>query len=619
MTFVSQENWIPQGVEDLENRAWNALHETDNSVLVTASAGAGKTEFLAQKAAYLLQTGICPTPKRILAISFKKDAARNLSDRVAKRCSKEQSRHFDSMTFDAFSKGLLDRFRPAIPKPFNALGSYQIVNPFRRDYDDFLERYGYRGLSAQQLEKKLVNTDPPVNPANSSQLDRALAEYWHEQFFGGDEISLSFPMINRLVKLLIQENPYILRALQATYPIVFLDEYQDTTYAQYDLLQTAFEGSNVVFTAVGDDKQRIMGWAGAMDNAFDQFENDFDAKRITLLSNWRSHEDLVRIQHAIARRIDSDVEEAQAQAVREIEGDVSSIWQFQSNDDEKNYLAEWVSREVRSGNVEPHDVAILIRMRAEQVEDEIAPSFSAQHLRIRNVSRSVGEIQIQDLLGEDLIEIFLPLLRLGATKRTPQNWTLAQQSYLSLNAADPDNDLAQTKLLVQLELFVCNLRKELANCEPSSDSAEEIAGILLEFVGYSVLRQSIPSYRRKMDFERVWNGFVILLKECAEHSSSWTEVLDEFEGIGQVALMTVHKSKGLEFHTMIFYGLDNQSWWSLTPQRGEELNTFFVAFTRAKQRAFFSQCMERGSAIGWIQQLLAPAGVETIDGKTIVD
>ena len=35
--------------------------------------------------------------------------------------------------------------------------------------------------------------------------------------------------------------------------------------------------------------------------------------------------------------------------------------------------------------------------------------------------------------------------------------------------------------------------------------------------------------------------------------------------------MTIHKSKGLEFHTMIFYGLDNQTWWSPTPDRMEEL------------------------------------------------
>jgi superfamily I DNA/RNA helicase len=461
-------------------------------------------------------------------------------------------------------------------------------------------------------------TDLPIDQDNGSELHRALADYWHEQFFGGEEISLSFPMINRLVKLLLQENSYIRRALQATYPIVFLDEYQDTTYAQYDMLLTAFSGSDAVFTAVGDDKQRIMGWAGAMNDAFDQFENDFGAGRISLLSNWRSHEDLVRIQHEIARRIDGNVEEVQAQGIREIEGEISAIWQFRSTDDENNYLAEWVSREVQSGSVEPHDFAILIRMRADQVEGEIAPAFAARGLRIRNAARSVGEIQIQDLLGEELTGIFVPLLRLGATDRSPENWALAQQNYLFLEAADPDNDLTQERLLVNLEAFVRHLRAELASRQPDPDSAEAIAEVLLEFVSLPALRQSFAAYQRDRDFKRVWSGFVTLLKECAEHSGSWTEALDEFEGIGQVALMTVHKSKGLEFHTMIFYGLDNQTWWSLTPQRGEELNTFFVAFTRAKQRAFFSQCVERGRAIGWIQRLLAPAGVETIDGTTIV-
>ncbi|RWU09264.1 ATP-dependent helicase [Pseudidiomarina gelatinasegens] len=614
MTRVSTEDWVPQGVGDLENRAWEALRQNDISVLVTAGAGAGKTEFLAQKATYLLQTGICPAPKRILAISFKKDAARNLTERVAKRCPKDQARRFDSMTFDAFTKGLLDRFRPALPEPFNAPGTYQIVTPFRRDYEDFIERHSYHRVSAQQLEKAIPLADLPVDISSGSEINRALANYWQEQLFGDDEISLSFPMINRLVKLLLQENSYIRRALQATYPIVFLDEYQDTTYAQYDMLLTAFDGSDSVFTAVGDDKQRIMGWAGAMNDAFDQFENDFEARRITLLSNWRSHEDLVRIQHEIARRIDGHVEQARAQGTREIEGDISAIWQFRSIDEENNYLAEWVSREVQSGRVEAHDVAILVRMRADQVEDEIAPAFTARGLRIRNAARSIGEIQIQDLLGEELTKIFVPLLRLGATYRSPDNWALAQQSYMFLEAPDPDSDISQERLLFKLEAFVGQLRAEVARSQPAADSAEAIAGMLLEFIGSATLRQSYPAYQRERDFERVWRGFVTLLKECAEHSSSWTEALDEFEGIGQVALMTVHKSKGLEFHTMIFYGLDNQTWWSLTPQRDEELNTFFVAFTRAKQRAFFSQCVERGSSIGWIQQLLAPAGVEVIDG-----
>ena len=105
------------------------------------------------------------------------------------------------------------------------------------------------------------------------------------------------------------------------------------------------------------------------------------------------------------------------------------------------------------------------------------------------------------------------------------------------------------------------------------------------------------------------DGFVVLLQESCAEAATWSEALDEFEGLEQIALMTIHKSKGLEFHTMIFYGLDNQTWWSLQPNRREEVNSFFVALTRAKQRAFFTLCNERGGPVTWIEQLLALAGV----------
>lgn len=619
MSLINKDDWTPQGVDYLEPRAWEALREIDNSILVTAGAGAGKTEFLAQKATYLLQAGICRTPRRILAISFKKDAARNLAERVVKRCPKDQARRFDSMTFDAFTKGLLDRFRPALPEPFNAARTYQIVTPFARDYENFLNLHGYHSVNTRHFEKAIAQTDLPIEPENGSEEHYALEKYWREHFFEKEEILLSFPMINRLVKLLLLKNSYICRALQITYPFVFLDEFQDTTAAQYDLLCTVFSDNHAVFTAVGDDKQRIMEWAGAISNAFDRFENEFDAKRISLLSNWRSHDALVRIHHAIAHQINNEEEEVQARGNREIDGVVSAIWQFQTPDAENNYLAQWVNREVQSGRVKPHDIAILIRMKADRVAREITPAFASQGLRIRNVARSVGEIQIQDLLEEELTDIFVPLLRLGATNRSPENWTLAQQNYLFLEATNPDNDLIQERLLVKLEDFVHKIKMELEGRKPDPVSAEAIAEMLLEFLGSTTLRQAFPIYQRERDFQRVYRGFVTLLKECAEHSSNWTEVLDEFEGIDQVTLITVHKSKGLEFHTMIFYGLDNRTWWSLTPQRKEELNTFFVAFTRAKQRAFFSQCVARGDAIGWIQQLLEPVGVKTIDGTTILN
>src|SRR6185312_8260589 len=108
------DEWRPVDVLGLENAVEDAVRASFNAVVI-AGPGAGKTELLAQRACYLLQTDLCPSPRRILAISFKRDAARNLSDRVAKRCEPELARRFDSMTFDAFAKNLVDRFGRALP------------------------------------------------------------------------------------------------------------------------------------------------------------------------------------------------------------------------------------------------------------------------------------------------------------------------------------------------------------------------------------------------------------------------------------------------------------------------------------------------------------------------
>jgi superfamily I DNA/RNA helicase len=92
-----------------------------------------------------------------------------------------------------------------------------------------------------------------------------VSEYWHSQYNDFEDVRLSFPMVNRLVDWLLRENPSIVKSLHLTYPVVFLDEFQDTTLPQFELLHTAFDGSSSLFTAVGDDKQRIMVWGGCYD------------------------------------------------------------------------------------------------------------------------------------------------------------------------------------------------------------------------------------------------------------------------------------------------------------------------------------------------------------------
>lgn len=124
---TSQE-WVPVGVNELEPNADTVIRSNKNYSVI-AGPGAGKTELLAQRACYLLQTGKCPYPYRILAISFKQDSAKNLKDRVNERCSKKDALRFDSLTFDAFAKSMLDRFMGALPKIWQPTQDYEIYFP----------------------------------------------------------------------------------------------------------------------------------------------------------------------------------------------------------------------------------------------------------------------------------------------------------------------------------------------------------------------------------------------------------------------------------------------------------------------------------------------------------
>lgn len=127
--------------------------------------------------------------------------------------------------------------------------------------------------------------------------------------------------------------------------------------------------------------------------------------------------------------------------------------------------------------------------------------------------------------------------------------------------------------------------------------------------GEDRLRAIHPSYSRAEDFHRVREGFTTLLDECRSGAESWDMVVDRFLGKDQIALMTIHKSKGLEFHTMVFYGLDSVAWRSLVRAKDEEKRTFYVALSRAKQRAIFTRSEGRGAAIGWLESILQKAEV----------
>ena len=164
MTGALKENWVPSDGVQLDENAISIVQSNENSSIL-AGPGAGKTELLAQRASFLLETGTCRSPSRILAITFKVDAARNLQDRVEKRCSEELAQRFDAMTLDAFAKRILDQFREALPEELRPSPNYTIFFPNRDIWNDFTQRYGetYASLNRKKHKalERLVHLDLP--------------------------------------------------------------------------------------------------------------------------------------------------------------------------------------------------------------------------------------------------------------------------------------------------------------------------------------------------------------------------------------------------------------------------------------------------------------------------
>jgi superfamily I DNA/RNA helicase len=417
-------------VNALETNALKVVRSADNRSVI-AGPGAGKTELLAQRAAYLLQTGFAPAPRRILAISFKRDAATNLAARVRQRCHRNHAERFDSMTFDAFAKGLIDRFGQALPERWRPRPDYEIMFPGDRDYREFLSRQvgappasigthaDIQAISVKAFERRhLVGSPLPVDGwPLPTPAQWAANRFWQMSLHEGKKSVLSFPMIGRLAELLLRVNPMARDALRLTYSHLFMDEFQDTTQIQYDLVRTVFLDTDTVITAVGDNKQQIMRWAMAMDDPFTALDGDFGATRTPLHNNYRSSPELVRIQHVLAQALDTRAVAPMSKTAGTVAGDSCAIWDFSTPEIEAKRLAAFVSTEMKTHALGPRDFVLLVRQKANEYAAVLEPAFVTAGIPLRNEAGMVGSILLQDLLVEPVSELVVAVLRLTMTAR----------------------------------------------------------------------------------------------------------------------------------------------------------------------------------------------------------
>ncbi|WP_027182093.1 UvrD-helicase domain-containing protein [Oleidesulfovibrio alaskensis] len=528
--MIKPEEWRPIGIEQLEPNAHNAATFSDRNLLVTAGPGAGKTEVLAQRADFLLRTGTTPYPRRILAISFKADASKNLKDRVKKRSGLQLARRFDSYTFHAFSLMLIDKFRPALTgldalDPDYTIGDVRVTNK-QITYDDFLP----------------------------------------------------------LAISILENCSYAIKALQATYTDIFLDEFQDCTDRQYHLLKLAFSTSNARIIAVGDIKQRIMGWANALEGVFNHFHHDFNTTVTRLYFNYRSQMRLQRMQNEIVRSLEPE-------AARELEeesddGEIAIV-ECPNCDAEASFIRDQIQKWIDEG-IPISEIAILVRNQPRQFLQKVITKLVENNIPFRE------EYATQDLMQQPVCIIIIDYLLILFGEREPQAWTRFSSMLNTLENSD------ESKQLSSVIKALINKNTERIKLSPENymnfDTKWQLVNELLSTLTNSRLAMLSHEYQKEARLQEIITQTQDVIRSSLINGYSFIDTLRAGGEIAAVRLLTIHKAKGLEFEAVIIQSIEEETFWG--DNRNENLCTYFVGVSRAKNRLTLTYCLQRECPTG---------------------
>lgn len=585
------EIWEPSDGIVLEEAADSAVRCSNNHVLVIAGPGAGKTELLAQKAAFLFQTNLCIYPQKILAISFKTDAAQNLKERVEQRCGSEIGQRFSSMTYDAFAKSILDHFVYALPERLRPSIDYLVEDA--AVIDAAFKNIGYKNpenLKPSKLKERynllLESTDISIEGNEPGQ--KAWQVLLHG--FDGYKATLSFKMIMKLAIYIIKTNPFIKRALQMTYSYVFLDEFQDTTAIQYDFVRECFWGSNTMITAVGDNKQRIMVWAGAVKTIFNDFYAEMKPQGLRLTMNHRSAPRLVALQKSMYESLRE----------KPLDVVVSDKWEEQDGDitlviaDNEQYEAASIVDSIMTqiaGGTRPNDICILCKQRPQDYSSTIIKNLEENGIRARI------ENEYQDLIKEPIVDLLLNYMVCVSGTRHPKEWNYVEETVSDLWGIyeQQQNSFGWDEMHKELAALADSINETI---KQGLDAAKwhGILNEILRLWGIERVKAKYPAYGQGGYFNSIIEKFErLFFEEYIVSHGDWQRAIECFCGEHSIPIMTIHKSKGLEYSTVYFVGLEDSAFWSFKTQPEEDRCAFFVALSRAKKTVVFTFCRQRNN------------------------
>ena len=580
--MVKSEEWLPKGDIIIEDTALGAVKDVTNC-LVIAGPGAGKTELLAQKLDYLFSTNKCISPKKILALSFKTDAASNLKERVKKRYGEEYASRFTSLTYSAFEKRILDQFRDALPEDIRPARDYLIDDwdvIKETLYENDINVHGMRMSDIRSYVENIILNDGYNHKFKTDLLKGAL----------DNKPVLLYRQITKLATHIIDTNEYIRKALQMTYDFVFLDEFQDTTYAQYNLLKTCFLGSSCKLTAVGDNKQAIMRWAGAKPDIFPDYIQDFNSNEYQLLMNHRSVPKLVEFQKEVHQILNSNHSSIQTNNYPEFQEGEITLFEFENESLEAELIANDIESKIQGG-IRPSEICILAKQKVDDYSSKLITTLSSKGIKARI------ENEYQELLKDPTCNLLLDLISCSQGKRDPLIWENISNFYGNINGIDEFTDeLILAKSYKEIDNIVSDITYLISNFIPNEESMLKLIDCIIEKIDEKRIISNFSTYNGKSDLDIIVKNFSKLLyKEYSQTQGEWLDIVSSFKGENSIPIMTIHKSKGLEYEAVYFLGLEDSAFWSFNDQPEEDKSAFFVALSRAKSHLIFTYCKLRNN------------------------
>lgn len=679
------------GLDSLNAAQQAAVVHGDGPLLVIAGAGTGKTTVIARRIAHLI-TGKQARPEQIVALTFTEKAAAEMERRVDLLVPYGFTDTWIS-TFHAFGDRVLREHALAIglSPDFRLLTEPEQVIFFQEHLFelplDYFRPLGNPMKHVQALLKLFSRAkDEDVGPdqyaafaeelvcraAAATPDDRALAErakreteiariYRQYQELMAREGKLDFGDLMMRTLSLLREHPLALQQLQARFRYILVDEFQDTNYAQFQIVKLlAATHRNV--TVVGDDDQSIFKFRGASISNILGFRRDFpETKTVVLTENYRSTPGILDAAYRLIQHNNPDrleYREGVDKRLRSCNGDGPTVdsMVFQTYLEEADWVAERIEEMMETKACAPGDIAILVRRNS-----DADPFLRALNMKGIHWSFSGA----RGLYDREEIRLTISFLRLLADPYDSLSlFHLAGSEIYGVPAADLTlcNAHARRKHRSLYEVLRDLTRQPGVLPELSGVSPEGIAAATallddlhrylnkatLEATGrilYEFLMEQ-PGYGKRLvqsnssgDHQRVGNlaaffglvqrfgevapqdrvaGFVPYLTTLIEAGED-PPVANEETTEGAVAVLTLHKAKGLEYEAVFLAGLVEKRFPSIDRREAiplpdelinetlptgdfhlqEERRLFYVGITRAKRYLFLTRARDYGTKREW--------------------